>query len=167
VQQKQLRLSRAALRPQMLAQDVQHRRARLAALAPQLPRGLLALTAQKRLHLGRYSLRSLPLSREIAHKRQGLAAIEARMARAGQQQLGQWRQRLAGLERTRQSLNYKNTLKRGFAIVRGDGVVATSVKAAKKAALIELEFADGRLKLGAGKPKPAPKKPAPDQGSLF
>jgi len=45
--------------------------------------------------------------------------------------------------------------------------VITNVKAAKKASQIELEFADGRLKLGAAKPKPAPKKPEPDQGSFF
>lgn len=167
VQQKKLRLTRATLKPMMLAQDVQIRRARLGALAPQLPRALLALTVQKRLYLSRHTLRAAPLRREIAHKGQSLGSISARMSRSGQQQLKSWKQRLEGLERTRQSLDYKNTLKRGFAIVRCEGAVITNVKSAKKASQIELEFADGRLKLGAPKPKPAPKKPESDQGSFF
>ncbi len=167
VQQKKLWLSKAALRPVMLAQDVQHRRARLGALAPRLPRALLGLTAKKRLHLSRHALRTAPLKREITHKHQALDGVSARLGRSGQQQLSSWRQRLEGLERTRHSLNYKNTLKRGFAIVHGENGVVTDVKSAKKATQIELEFADGRLKLGANKPKPMPKKPASDQGSLF
>ncbi len=167
VQQKKLRLSQAALRPKMLVQDVQLRRARLGALAPQLPRALLALTAQKRLHLSRHTLRTSPLRHEITHKHQSLIGLSARMSQSGQQQLKSWKQRLEGLDRTRQSLDYKNTLKRGFAIVRSEGVVITNVKSAKKATQVELEFADGRLKLGAGKPKAAPKKPESEQGSLF
>ncbi len=145
VQQKQLRLSKAAMRPMMLAQDVQHRREKLGEAARRLPQAFLNLVAHKRQDMGRHALRSAPLAREIQFNRKNLEA----------------------LERTRQSLHYKNTLKRGFAIVRGDGAVVTDAKTAKKAAQIELEFADGRLKLGAGKPKPAAKKPVADQGSLF
>ena len=88
------------------------------------------------------------------------------MERSGQQQLGLWAQRLNGLERTRQSLHYKNTLNRGFAIVHADGAVVTGVKAARAAKGIEIEFADGRLKLGSEKPKPKPKQ-TDNQGSLF
>ncbi len=165
VQHKKLRLSKAALRPQMLAQDVAHRRARLAKLAPQLPRALLGLTAQKRLLLGRHSLRTAPLARELSHKRQSLMVMVERMARGSQQQLGAWQQRLEALERMRQSLGYTNTLKRGYAVVHGDGAVVTGVQAARAAKAIEIEFADGRVKLGS-KPKPKA-KPADDQGSLF
>ncbi|NOR60931.1 MAG: exodeoxyribonuclease VII large subunit [Rhodobacteraceae bacterium] len=167
VQQKHLRLSKAALRPDILAKNVQPRRARLAQSTLRLPQALLTLTTKKRLGLARHVVRSAPLAREIMYKHQSLTELNARMARNGQQRIANWKQRLEGLERTRQSLNYRNTLKRGFAIVHSEGKVITDVKTAKKAAQIELEFADGRLKLGAPKPKPTPKKPAPDQGSFF
>ncbi len=167
VQHKRLRLSEATLRPQMLVQDVQHRRARLLALAPQLPRALLATVVQKRLSLGRHQLRVAPLRQDITHKHQSLSAISSRMGRSGAYQLANWQQRLEGLERTRQSLNYQNTLKRGFAIVRGDGEVVTTRKSARKAAKIELEFADGRVALGASPAKPKSPKPTEGQGSLF
>jgi len=166
VRQKQLRLSKAALRPQMLAQDVAHRRARLASRAPQLPRALLGLVAQKRLTLSRHSLRTAPLTREVAHKSQALAALNSRMTRSGVQQVGAWQQRLEALERMRKSLGYKNTLKRGYAVVHGDGAVVTGVSAARAANAIAIEFSDGRLKLGGAKPKPKA-KPSGDQGSLF
>jgi len=167
VQLKKLRLSNAALRPVMLAQDVQHKRARLAGLAPQLPRALLALAGQKRLHLSRHALRVAPLKRDINHKHQSLAEVGARMLRNGQQQVSHWHQRLAGLERTRQSLGYTNTLKRGYAVVRGSGHVVTSAKTAQKAKVIEIEFADGRLKLGGDRPKPKTPQKTDGQGTLF
>jgi exodeoxyribonuclease VII large subunit len=166
VRHKQLRLSKAALRPQIVAQGVALRRARLDSTAPQLPRALLGLVAQKRLSLSRHSLRTLPLTREIVHKSQTLAAVTSRMTRSGVQQVNTWQQRLEALERMRQSLGYTNTLKRGYAVVHGDGAVVTGVKAARAAKAIEIEFSDGRLKLGTSKPKPKA-KPAADQGSLF
>ncbi len=166
VRHKQLRLSKAALRPQIVAQGVALRRARLNNAAPQLPRALLGLVAQKRLNLSRHSLRTAPLTREVAHKAQTLATLTSRMTRSGAQQLGAWQQKLDALERMRKSLGYKNTLKRGYAVVRGDGEVVTGVKATRAATAIEIEFADGRLKLGGARPKPKA-KPADDQGSLF
>ncbi|PLL11688.1 exodeoxyribonuclease VII large subunit [Tabrizicola sp. TH137] len=86
------------------------------------------------------------------------AAVDARFARLDQ--------RLEALDRTRVTLGYAETLKRGFAVVRGDGAVVTSKAAAERAAAIEIEFADGRMALGA---RPKAKKPGegPEQGSLF
>jgi exodeoxyribonuclease VII large subunit len=52
-------------------------------------------------------------------------------------------------------------------VVRGDGAVVTGRAGAEKATLLEIEFHDGRLSLGA---KPATKKGSakpPEQGSLF
>ncbi|MBL9057201.1 MAG: exodeoxyribonuclease VII large subunit, partial [Rhodobacteraceae bacterium] len=64
-------------------------------------------------------------------------------------------------------LGHAETLRRGFAIVRGDGHVVTGRAAAEKATVLEIEFADGRLTTG-GKParKGKPGEP-PQQGSLF
>ena len=72
------------------------------------------------------------------------------------------------LERIRQTLGYKETLNRGYAVVRGDGDVVTSKAKAKKATVLEIEFQDGRYKIGAAPArKPKPKETPPDQGSLF
>ena len=166
VQQKQVRLSRAALRPAMLGQDVQHRRQNLDALARNLPRALLETVDKKRLLLSKHRLSLAPLQREISHKRQGVGRLDARMSRSGARQISDWKQRLTGLDRMRQSLGYTNTLKRGYAVVRGDGAVVVSTKALKQAARIEIEFADGRVALGGAKPRPK-RKPDGEQGSLF
>jgi len=74
--------------------------------------------------------------------------------------------RLEALDRLRQTLGYPETLKRGYAVVRGDGAVVTGKAAAKAASRIEIEFADGTLELG-GKPKAAKRASPDDQGSLF
>ena len=62
----------------------------------------------------------------------------------------------------------RQTLARGYAVVRGDAGLVTSKAAAEQATGLEIEFADGRLKLGSGKPArgKSPRKP-PEQGSLF
>ena len=87
--------------------------------------------------------------------------------------------RLDALERVRQTLGYEATLQRGYAVVRGDGAVVTDTKGVKAASELEIQFADGRIKVGNGgasasvpqKPNPKPvrktKPDAPDQGSLF
>ncbi|WP_420858145.1 exodeoxyribonuclease VII large subunit [Marivivens marinus] len=80
------------------------------------------------------------------------------------------RDRLEALDRLRQSLGYERTLERGYAVVRGDGAVVKDTKSAGAATELEIQFADGRITVGAGKgggaKKSAPKKP-PEQGSLF
>ena len=98
-------------------------------------------------------------------------ALAFRFDRAGTAQLRGWRDRLAALSRTHQTLGYTETLKRGYAVVRGDGHVVGSKAAAAAAEALEIEFADGRLAVG-GAPGPAakkasPKPPPPEQGSLF
>ena len=52
---------------------------------------------------------------------------------------------LEALDRLRETLGYVETLKRGYAVVRGDGAVVTGKAAAEKAKALEIEFADGRL----------------------
>jgi len=168
VQRQQLRLSRRSLRPEMLARDIEHKQAQLARLAPRLPRALLGLAAQKRLLLGRHLPRSATLVREISHKTQSLGAVSARLGRVGGQQISAWQQRLSALERTRQTLGYTNTLRRGFAVVRGDGEIVVTTAAANAAREIEIEFADGRVKAGGAiKPKVKPPKSDGGQGRLF
>ncbi|HHB80780.1 MAG TPA: exodeoxyribonuclease VII large subunit, partial [Aliiroseovarius sp.] len=79
--------------------------------------------------------------------------------------------------RMRQSLGYTETLKRGYAVVRGDGRVVTTRKAASRASTLEIEFSDGRQPVVPGRAEAAPRekpirrtqkgKDDPEQGSLF
>jgi exodeoxyribonuclease VII large subunit len=70
------------------------------------------------------------------------------------------------------TLGYKATLDRGYAIVRGDGAIVTTAKAASKADVLEIEFADKKMTVGSKSAKPSKPSPKPagtptDQGSLF
>jgi exodeoxyribonuclease VII large subunit len=134
-----------------LAQEsrLQRRRDRLAQVAPRLDPVARRGLEDSREDFARVAagLRpELPLGR-IARLREGLLA----------------------LDRLRETLGYEETLKRGFAVVRGDGKVVTTVEAAAKAAVLEIQFADGRHTVGnkpAAPKKRAPEAP-PEQGSLL
>ncbi|MGL5011655.1 MAG: exodeoxyribonuclease VII large subunit, partial [Paracoccaceae bacterium] len=94
-----------------------------------------------------------------------LAVLSARLDAAPAQRLAALNQRLAALDRTRQTLGYTQTLQRGYAVVRGDGHVVTGKAAAESARALEIEFHDGRLPLA---PRTKPPKGGPaGQGSLF
>lgn len=104
--------------------------------------------------------------RRGAEGRARLAQLSARLDAAPAVTLRHLSDRLEALDRTRQTLGYAETLKRGYAVVRGDGHVVTTKAAAESAGSLEIEFADGRLPLGA-KAKPRKGGEAPEQGSLF
>ena len=113
--------------------------------------------------------------RDRTKARAELAEREDRMVRAAAARFATLGQRLVALDRMRQTLGYRETLKRGYAVVRGDDKLMTSRVAAEAARGLEIEFHDGRLAVGpaasAGgapaKTRPTPSKPGSDQGSLF
>ena len=110
------------------------------------------------------------LNRDIAQKRRDLDQVSARLSDVAGRQVRGWQDRLAALERLRETLGYKATLSRGYAVVRGDGAVMTTRAAAAGAAALQIEFADGVLDVSgssAAAPKPKPKTPPAGQGSLF
>ncbi|XDA99377.1 exodeoxyribonuclease VII large subunit [Sulfitobacter sp. LCG007] len=176
-----------------LISGVQRRKVALATLGGSLrPATLRRAVADERRHLERLSQRLAPaLDRQIADRRARLQAridrfrpetlaqdrkrkadafdgLSRRLSEAGQRQLRGWHQRLDALDRLRETLGYKATLKRGYAVVRdaADRVV-TSREAAAEATGLEIEFADGRLKVGGGKGPRGPGGKPPEQGSLF
>lgn len=111
--------------------------------------------------------------RDSARDRQKAAAELStrgeRLNRAMGLRLQRLGDRLSALDRTRQTLGYRETLRRGYAVVRGDGAVVTRQAEAAAAATLEIEFHDGRLTAGAPV-RPAArarKEPGSDQGSLF
>jgi exodeoxyribonuclease VII large subunit len=152
VRMRRMRLSEGAgaLRPSLLRRAVAGERQRLAATAARL--NLAAL------------------ERETAQKRRDLGRAAQRLAEAGRREMAARRDRLAALDRLRETLGYRATLERGYAVVRGDGELVTTRVAAAQARALEIEFADGKLALADA---PAPRKTArpkdtPEgQGSLF
>jgi exodeoxyribonuclease VII large subunit len=104
--------------------------------------------------------------RRSAEGRERLATLSQRLDAAPSARLTLLATRLEALDRTRTTLGYAETLRRGYAVVRGDGAVVTTKAAAERATALELEFHDGRLTLSA---RPRAKKAGdpPDQGSLF
>ncbi len=173
VQRRRVRLAdvSGSLRPATLRQRLTNDRRRLEALSvrlgPALARGVVA--KRDRFESRAKGFRPAALARDRAAKAEAFGKLALRLSEAGMRQTQGWRQRLAGLERLRETMSYKATLARGYAVVRGDGAVVTDTKAAKKAAALEIEFADGRLTVG-GKAAPMRKKAAsepPEQGSLL
>ncbi len=112
-------------------------------------------------------LRDSQRDREKA--RADLGGLEERMRRALPARLAALSDQLQALDRTRQTLGYRETLRRGYAVVRGDGQIVTSLAKATGAAALEVEFHDGRLPMGAvPRVQSHPRKePGPGQGSLF
>jgi exodeoxyribonuclease VII large subunit len=98
--------------------------------------------------------------------REALVPLAARLEAAPLARFRALEQRLEALDRTRATLGYAETLRRGYAVVRGDGAVVTSKAGAEKALALEIEFADGRLVLG-GKARAKKADGGPEQGSLF
>jgi exodeoxyribonuclease VII large subunit len=99
-----------------------------------------------------------------------VAMLSARVRRAEEARLTQACRHLDGLARLMDSVSHKSVLERGFALVRGeDGSVRRRAAGLKTGELLTLTFADGDAKAVSAKSdaKPAKRKPAVDQGSLF
>ncbi|NDR56901.1 exodeoxyribonuclease VII large subunit [Aliiruegeria sabulilitoris] len=170
VQSRRLGLARitAPLRPRLLTQRLQSLSDRLEASAKRLVPALARGTSRARQDLDARAARlsPAPLLRENTRRKERLAELSRRLQTASQTAVAGRRDRLSSLERILQSLNYEETLKRGYAVIRGDGAVVTTKAAAEQARNLEIQFADGRLNLGQTKTA-KPRKDKPEQGSLF
>ena len=159
-------LARVLPKPDQLAEDA---RQRFDYWSEKLNSALNERTQAGRLKLGETAahLRPSILQNRLGQGHERLSARTTRLATAAKTQTERQRNRLEALDRMRETLGYRETLKRGYAVVRGDGAVVTTAKAAKAASSLEVEFHDGKM-APAGKPaKPKSKTPPPDQGSLF
>ncbi|MBV1864300.1 MAG: exodeoxyribonuclease VII large subunit [Rhodobacteraceae bacterium] len=165
-------LSRALPNPaELVATQVQ----RLDILGARLPRALQMVTQKRRAQLVEKTagLRPQLLVQGIENRQDRLARVANGFGIAAKTQVARARVKLDGLERLRQTLGYKETLRRGYAVVRDEtGAVVSEIATAKAADGLNIEFADGRLDVasGTGKPKSVKKRPPPasgEQGSLF
>ena len=179
VRGEEVRLNRASggLRPSVLTNRVTVLRERVADRGGRLGYALQRPVDAGKRELSRLAPRLDPARIDEARvrKQREFEALTARLSRVGTGQVEGWQKRLDALDRMRQTLGYTETLKRGYAVVRGDGDVVTTRDAAAKAGALEIEFADGKLDViggGGGSAKPAPKSKKskdepPEQGSLF
>jgi exodeoxyribonuclease VII large subunit len=147
------------MRPGLLARFIAVERSRLTDRAARLTPAFTRLAREA--------------ARDTARQRADLSALGDRMATAAPARLAALADRLAALDRMRMTLGYTETLRRGYAVVRGAAGVVTSEAAARTETGLEIEFHDGRLAVTPSDGAPArparPKSgtPPPGQGSLF
>lgn len=155
--------------PNALRQGTQTRRVQLVKASTSLRPILLSRLVQAKVdRLAAQSARMHPrqLQQDIRRKSDSLQALAQRLGMAGKAHLGRLRTQMEATDRLRETLSYKATLERGYAVVRAKGEVVTSQPVAAKAGALEIEFADGRLSVG-GKAAGKSRTPPPEQGSLF
>jgi exodeoxyribonuclease VII large subunit len=178
VQTRRVRLAdmSGSLRPATLRHHAQTAKRRLAQTSMRLAPALLRAVSrqQERLSLRTAALRPQSLMRDIAAKRDTLDAAGLRLDQAVKTLIQTRHSRLTSIDRLRETLGYKATLKRGYAVVRGDGAVVTQKSTAARADALEIEFQDGRLKIDGPRSDPGrtplrsnPRRTPPKQGSLF
>ncbi len=186
VQARRVRLANVSgsLRPATLRRHIDDSKRQLGQSAQRLGPALLRAVAQKRgaLDLRAAALRPQNMLRDVADKSGRLDVVVDRLRQIARHQLETRRSRLEAIDRLRETLGYKATLRRGYAVVRGDGAVITGVAGACAAKTLEVEFADGRVQVGTPlpgapgtepgeKPQPTaakkPRRAPPGQGSLF
>ena len=158
-----------SLRPSLLHRATAAERRRLAALAPRLAPALSRSTKDRRNAFEAISVRlsSRPISADLGAKQRTLADLTRRLTEAQSRRIDEVKTKLEGLDRLRETLGHRATLARGYAIVHGDDKVVTNTAAAAAATAIEIEFADGRFKLGSAPTRKRSAKKPPEQGSLF
>ena len=147
---KRLQMSEAALRPGILARRLSEDRRRLDALAKRLVPALEGRTRDNRRVLAQTSrgLRPEMLQLRVDRQSERLDGLLRRLSDRASRQQAERTAKLEGLDRLRETLGYVETLKRGYAVVRGDGAVITGKPAAQNAKSLEIEFADGRISVG-------------------
>jgi len=176
VQVKRISLSDVAgsLRPSALRNRVVSERRRLDGVSPRLDPALTRTVQMRSERLAQVTprLRVEVVHRDIAQKIRDLDAVAQRLSAVGSGQIKSMRDQLSALDRLRETLGYKATLQRGYAVVRANGALVTTASKAKAADVLDIEFADGRVTTGTSGAASTPKKPAKsnptsDQGSLF
>lgn len=148
---------------------------RLDNIAMRLPMALSNLTNRKRVQLaksGADRLRPQTLHTDITRKAKDISTLNARLLPALTRSLAEPQKHLASLNRTLETLSYRNTLARGYSVVRAGAEVMTSKSDVAKHSSLEIEFVDGKLPVTTGE-NSTPSKPKkttpknPSQGSLF
>jgi exodeoxyribonuclease VII large subunit len=142
---KRVRLANVAgaVRPAVLTRAIADERRRVDALNARLAPALARQITRGRERLAGLSLR-VP---DVTRPQERLQALLRRLSDRAARQQAERTAKLESIDRLRETLGYRETLKRGYAVVRGDGAVVTTTQALGHANDVEVEFADGRIKL--------------------
>lgn len=171
LQSRRLALSEqsGSIRPASLARLVDGHQKSVAALGARLSPAMARRVAQEtdRFAIRAERLRAAKLVDGVKARRQDFQRLSVRLSAAAGLQMSQWRQRIETADRLRETLSHRATLARGFAIVRDGDTIVTNKSAAQTTATLEIEFQDGRLKVGGAGPRKTSKTPPPEQGQLF
>lgn len=171
VQRRKVRLAdiSGSLRPSTLGRAVAFERRQFTDKStrfdPALARSVAVKKDQLETRLRRY--RPATLQQDLKRKSDRFEDIVRRLSEAGARNVATLRRKLDALGRLNETLSYKATLARGFAVVRHAGEVVTDSATAAAAPTLEIQFADGRVTVGG---KSAGRKSgvkSPEQGSLF
>jgi len=168
-------LSRALPRVESLFAE---RAQRLDGLAMRLPLALTSLTHRKRVQLaarGAERLHPAALLADIRRKSRDVDTWSIRLTPALNRNMADPKRQLTALARTLETLSYRKTLERGYAVVHSESGLVTGKKTAAKHTNLEIEFKDGKLPVSTGGTAPPAKRVAPkrsktsdgSQGSLF
>ena len=125
-------------------------------------------------------LSSNDLHRETKQKERNFNQMVNRLSSLKSKLIAPRLESLNKLDRLRETLGYKETLNRGYSVIRANGSVMTSVSAVIEKVQLEVEFKDGRIgvsvseKVDSKKKQPNKQKNnikikggPPKQGSLF
>ena len=174
VQRQQLWLGAAAalVKPSALCRMLTHEARQLQALGNRLPPALgrRALSAWQMLSASAARLRPAPLAEWTVRLRRDLDDFNLRLDQNFTRQISERQLRLHATDRLRETLGYRETLRRGYAVVRAGEVLITGVAGAKKAKSLEIEFADGHIAVAQGSAASGvktQKSKLPEQGQLF
>tara|TARA_A200000113_G_scaffold196674_1_gene187849 strand:+ start:297 stop:1796 length:1500 start_codon:yes stop_codon:yes gene_type:complete len=90
-------------------------------------------------------IENLSLKREILHEQKNLKDFSLRVRKAYETSLTNLETKLQAIDRLRETLGYRETLNRGYAVIRsGDNVITEKAKALYETNL-SIEFRDGEL----------------------
>jgi exodeoxyribonuclease VII large subunit len=164
------------IRPEMLVSLIRQKRDRMGERGRALGNAVTRRVTRAQDMLAGWAARLAPslgrliadAARKSTRDRADLAVLDARLQAAPMVRLQALAMRLEALDRTRMTLGYFDTLKRGYAVVRADGHVVTTKAGAERATALELEFHDGRVAV-AGKAglRRGKTGDGEDQGSLL
>ncbi|PRY94013.1 exodeoxyribonuclease VII large subunit [Donghicola tyrosinivorans] len=159
-----------SLRPATLRRAVAHEAQRVANAATRLTPAQTRLIAARSEALSARAARLRPeaLVADITRKQTELDRLTQRLIDAQSRLARQQQDRITAASRLLDTLSYRKTLERGYAVVRSGDEVITSTEQAKAATCLEIEFADGRFAVGSAPAKSRKSKDEPpQQGSLF
>ena len=174
VQGQHLRLGAAAaqVKPSALLRLLAQEARQLQTLGRRLPPALDRRTIAERqvLNAVMARLRPAPLVERTQRLRKDLDELSSRLTQNFVRQMSERQQQLLTTDRLRETLGYRETLRRGYAVVRSGEVLITDVTGAKSAKSIEIEFFDGHFAVAqtslAGSAKTPKQKPS-EQGQLL